>query len=160
MYNRELALEYAEKWAFSRNPAFYDFEDLGGDCTNFVSQCIYAGCKVMNFTPTFGWYYISSYDRSPSWSGANYFYDFITSNLSVGPYGKAVDIKDINPGDVIQFGDGYGNFYHTVLAVQTGRIPSHRNIKVAAHSHDAYMRPLYTYSYNEIRFIHIEGCRE
>ncbi len=47
---------YAHRWAYGRNPAFYDYEHLGGDCTNFASQCIYAGSGVMNFTPTFGWY--------------------------------------------------------------------------------------------------------
>ena len=35
-YNRELAVQYAHKWAFGRNPAFTDFEELGGDCTNFA----------------------------------------------------------------------------------------------------------------------------
>lgn len=53
-YDREAAVAYAKRWAFSRNPAFYDFSRIGGDCTNFASQCIYAGAKVMNFTPTFG----------------------------------------------------------------------------------------------------------
>ncbi|MDE7439525.1 MAG: amidase domain-containing protein, partial [Clostridia bacterium] len=42
-YNRELAYEYAKKWAFKRNPEFYNFNNIGGDCTNFASQCIYAG---------------------------------------------------------------------------------------------------------------------
>ena len=58
MYNRERAVEYAHKWAFSRNPRYYDFQNIGGDCTNFASQVIYAGCGEMNYTPTFGWYYI------------------------------------------------------------------------------------------------------
>ena len=43
MYNREAALEYAKEWAFSRNPQFYDFENIGGDCTNFASQVLLAG---------------------------------------------------------------------------------------------------------------------
>ena len=30
-YNREAVLAYAEKWAFGRNPAYLDFETLGGD---------------------------------------------------------------------------------------------------------------------------------
>ena len=64
-YDREAAISYAAKWAFQRNPKYYDFHGIGGDCTNFVSQCIYAGAKVMNFTPTFGWYYISPDDRTP-----------------------------------------------------------------------------------------------
>ena len=42
-YNRQAAVAYAHKWAFGRNPAFFDFSELGGDCTNFASQCLYAG---------------------------------------------------------------------------------------------------------------------
>ena len=68
-YNRIEAVIYAHRWAYSCNPAFYDFEEIGGDCTNYASQCIYAGTGVMNFTPTFGWYYIDTNDRSPSWRG-------------------------------------------------------------------------------------------
>ena len=47
-YNREQACEYAKKWAYKRNPKYYNFDAVGGDCTSFVSQCIYAGIKEMN----------------------------------------------------------------------------------------------------------------
>ena len=57
-YRRDEAEAYARYWAYGRNPAFYDYETIGGDCTNFASQCIYAGTGVMNYTLTFGWYYI------------------------------------------------------------------------------------------------------
>ena len=65
-YNRDAAVAYARKWALGRNPAYYDFQDVGGDCTNFASQCIYAGARTMNFTSVFGWYYRSSYDYETS----------------------------------------------------------------------------------------------
>ena len=68
-YQRTAAVEYARRWAFGRNPAYYDFSGIGGDCTNFASQCIFAGAGVMNFTPTFGWFYRSVNDRTPSWTG-------------------------------------------------------------------------------------------
>ena len=76
-YLRENAVMYARKYAFARNPLFTTFEGLGGNCTNFVSQCILAGSCVMNFTPVYGWYYLSLNRRSPSWSGVEFFYDFI-----------------------------------------------------------------------------------
>ena len=57
-YDRRAAVEYAHRWAYGRNPEFYDYEEIGGDCTNFASQCLYAGSRIMNFTPTYGWYYI------------------------------------------------------------------------------------------------------
>ena len=65
-YRREAAEAYARYWAYGRNPDFYDYEAIGGDCTNFASQCIYAGTGVMNFTPTYGWYYISADDKAPA----------------------------------------------------------------------------------------------
>ena len=53
-YDRKAALRYAHRWAYSRNPAYYDYENLGGDCTNFASQCLYAGTGVMNLRPHAG----------------------------------------------------------------------------------------------------------
>lgn len=53
-YDRARAVAYARRWALERNPAYLNFDGLGGDCTNFVSQCLYAGCGVMNFTPVTG----------------------------------------------------------------------------------------------------------
>ena len=88
IYNREKAVAYAEKWALSRNPQYYDFDSLGGDCTNFISQCLYSGAGIMNYAPTFGWYYNSLNDRSPSWTSVEYLYNFITSNKSAGPFGE------------------------------------------------------------------------
>ena len=64
-YDRMRALAYARRWAFARNPLFNDYSPFGGDCTNFVSQCLLAGALVMNETPNFGWYYKSDLDRAP-----------------------------------------------------------------------------------------------
>ena len=36
-YERRRALEYARRWAYGRNPLFYNFTGIGGDCTNSVS---------------------------------------------------------------------------------------------------------------------------
>ena len=90
-YRRERAVEYARRWAFARNPLFSDYTGIGGDCTNFVSQCLYAGGCQMNFTPVFGWYYISPEDRTASFSGVEYFYNFMTSNEGVGPFAEERD---------------------------------------------------------------------
>jgi len=45
-YNRRAAYNYAKRWAFDRNPRFYDFEHIGGDCTNFTSQVLLAGLNM------------------------------------------------------------------------------------------------------------------
>ena len=75
-YIRENAVAYARKFAFSQNPNFANFAGIGGNCTNFVSQCIYAAGCEMNYTPVFGWYYIDANRKSPSWTGVPYFYNY------------------------------------------------------------------------------------
>lgn len=101
-YNRANAVAYAHEWAFRRNPQYYNFDRLGGDCTNFASQVLYAGSGVMNPTPTFGWYYYSLNERSPAWSGVEYLHRFLTTNRGVGPVATETDISQVEPGDIIQ----------------------------------------------------------
>ena len=154
-YLRDRAVSYAKKYAFGQNPIFGNFRGIGGNCTNFVSQAIYAGSCVMNYTPTFGWYYISLDDRSPSWTGVQYFYNFMTENKDIGPFGKEGTLDEMEIGDVIQLGNTEDGFYHTLLIVGfEGEDPL-----VAAQTDDAYARPLSTYSYDFARFIKIEGVR-
>ena len=153
-YNRILAKQYAKKWAFSRNPKYYAFDKIGGDCTNFVSQCIYAGSKTMNFTPETGWYYINSTQRTPAWTSVEYLYRFLVNNKSVGPFAKETSPTQIEIGDVIQLGNSE-KFYHSLLVIEK----NDNNIYVAAHDFDAYMKNLNTYIYERIRYLHIEGVQ-
>jgi hypothetical protein len=154
IYRREAVVQYATQWALKRNPRFTDFEFMGGDCTNFASQCIFAGSKVMNYTPTMGWYYNSSSDRSPSWTGVQFLYNFLTTNKSVGPYAVETNQENVKIGDFVQLGNENG-FYHSpvIISLEEGRI------FVAAHSLDVYMRPLDSYVYEKIRYMHIQGVR-
>ena len=151
-YNRYSAVAYARKWALDRNPKYYDFEKIGGDCTNFASQCIFAGSGVMNYTKITGWYYRSSEDRTASWTGVSYLYDFLIKNKGPGPFGRVVRRNQIQPGDIVQLGTGNGTFYHTPVITEIS--PA---ILVCAHSFDAFERPLSSYDYGTIRFIHIDG---
>lgn len=155
-YNRQAVLDYAEKWALARNPKFYDFETIGGDCTNFASQCLYAGCNVMNYKPTFGWYYIDVKSRTPSWSGIPFFYNFLINNKGAGPFSVASNESEIMPGDIIQLGDENGNFYHSLVITEI----KDGEIFVAAHTYDVYRKALSEYFYSKARFLHIVGARK
>ena len=154
-YRRDRAVEYAKRYAFSQNPIFGNFRGIGGNCTNFVSQCVYAGSCVMNYTPTYGWYYRSLNDRSPSWTGVDYFYDFMTTNAGVGPFAREVGSDILENGDVIQLAKNEGGFYHTLLVVGFDG----EDILVAAQTDDAYARPLSSYTYDYSRFLKILGAR-
>jgi hypothetical protein len=154
-YERERARAYAERYAFSQNAIFGNFRGIGGNCTNFVSQCVYAGCCKMNYTKTFGWYYISLQERAPAWTGVDYFYNFITSNKGVGPFGREVLADECEIGDVIQLGRINDGYYHTLIIVGF----SDDDIMVAAQTDDAFNRPLSTYTRDFARFIKIDGVR-
>lgn len=159
-YNREYAVAYARRWALMRNPLFIDFTGIGGNCTNFVSQCLLAGSSVMDFTPTFGWYYRSPEDRAPAWSGVEQLYDFLTgsgdfANMQPqGPYGmQAQNRNQVEVGDVVQLANSEGDFYHTLLISGF----SGNDILVCAQSDDALDRPLSSYNYASLRIIHVMG---
>lgn len=158
-YDRASVLAYARRWANARNPEFYDFSGIGGDCTNFASQCVYAGCGIMNYTPDFGWYYISIDDRSPSWTGASFFYNFMTENTGVGPFGEDVPLDRCLPGDIIQLANERGEYYHTLVLTRVRNTFFGRRYYVSAHSIDAYERSLANYNFADLRCIHILGAR-
>jgi hypothetical protein len=155
-YDRRAAIRYAHRWAFGRNPRYYDYENIGGDCTNFASQCLYAGTGVMNFTPDFGWYYVDANNKSPSWTGVEYFYDFmVRKQATPGPFGVQANMSMLLPGDFVQLKLTSDRFSHTPIIVDIAGPPTPDNILIAAHSFDSDYRPLSTYDFQELRFIHI-----
>ena len=154
-YISENAVAYARKYAFTQNPLFSSFAGIGGNCTNFVSQAIYAGSCEMNYTPTYGWYYISLNERSPSWTGVDFFYNFITGNEGVGPYGREGSLDELEIGDVIQLAKNAEGYYHTLLVVGFDG----EDTLVAAQTDNAYGRPLSTYTNDYARYIKILGVR-
>ena len=154
-YDREAAVQYAKKWAYGRNPAYYDFTKIGGDCTNFASQCIFAGAGVMNFTPVTGWFYRSTNDRTASWTGVEYLYNFLTQNKGVGPYAEEVPLSELQIGDIVQLGRATGDFYHSPVVVGFSR----GEILVAAHTYDVFGKRLSGYTFERSRGIHIIKVR-
>ena len=154
-YDRIAVENYATFWALKRNPRYYNFDRLGGDCTNFISQCILSGAPIMNYAPTLGWFYTSLSSRAAAWTGVNELFNFLTKNSDVGPYGKVVANYEIEVGDVVQLGRDTKNFYHTLIVSQVinGRI------FVCSHTRDALNIPLENYSANNIRYIKILGYR-
>lgn len=160
-YDRRAAVLYAHQWAFGRNPKFYDYESIGGDCTNFASQCVFAGSGVMNFLPTFGWYYIDANHKAPAWTGVEYFFNFLTRQQpSVGPIGRECQLQKIRPGDIIQLSFDGKTFQHSPVVVAVWPPHNPDDILVAAHSFDADNRPLSSYEYMMIRPIQIMGVMQ
>ena len=159
-YNRDLAVAYAKKWALLRNLKYGDFEEMGGDCTNFASQVVHAGGCPMNYNK-FGWYYDSLNNRAPAWTSVKYLYQFLINNQSTGPVAEETDMETIKPGDLIQLNFGWDDSYdHTPVVVKI--LPGKRTLEkilIAAHTIDRLDYPVSNYQFKKIRFLHIKGHR-
>ena len=151
-YNRLDAIAYAKKWALRRNDKYFNFDSIGGDCTNYVSQCLYAGIGVMNYQK-YGWYYNNGNDKAPAWTGVEHLYKFLINNKSDGPKGIDISISTLNIGDIIQLSFDGVIYGHTLIITElSDRV---EEIKVCAHTIDSYNRKLGTYLYKKSRGIHI-----
>ena len=159
-YDRKAAIEYAKKWVYKRNDKYYNFDSVGGDCTNFISQCLYAGSKVMNYKKDVGWYYINGNSKSPSWTGVQYLYDFLITNKEVGPFGKEVNQGKIELGDVAQLSFDGIKYVHSLIITKIKNPYDLSEIKIASHTFDSFDKPILEYVYKKIRFIHIEAVRK
>lgn len=158
-YNRIEAVQYADRWAKERNPKFYDFENLGGDCTNFTSQSLFVGSKKMNYSPVNGWYYINVNERSPSWTSAEFLRKFLLTNKTAGVYAREILISEVEIGDVIQL-DSDGRHFHSLFVSEVGYPPTPENVLINTHTFDAYKRRLSSYkNYDNFSVLHIDGVR-
>lgn len=153
-YDRSAAVAYAQQWAYRRHPAYLDFEMLGGDCTNYASQVLHAGGMPMDKTPVYGWYYLDATKRTASWTGVEYLYRFLLGLDTGRPRARIVPLEEALPGDIVQLAFSGERFQHSPVVVAVdGERPE--RIFMAAHTTDAYHRPLATYSYSALRAIHI-----
>jgi hypothetical protein len=71
-YNGAAAAGYADTYWQNYNPAWPSFANKGGDCTNFVSQALYAGGIAMRPSPPYSgnaaWYMLQT--KGHRWSYA------------------------------------------------------------------------------------------
>ncbi|MNW38711.1 Putative amidase domain-containing protein [Fontibacillus panacisegetis] len=162
VYRREDAVLYADRWWDSFNPEFSAFEV---DCTNYISQCLFAGGAPINYTGKreSGWWYkgyVGGREAwSYSWSVANALERHLTHSNS-GLRAELVDRPEqLELGDVIIYDwDGNGSYQHStiVTAFDAGGMPL-----VNAHtvpSKHRYWDYRDSYAWNEstvYRFFHI-----
>ncbi|RLL44959.1 hypothetical protein D8M04_08780 [Oceanobacillus piezotolerans] len=115
-YDRRAAVQYAERWWNSYNPAYRIFDV---DCTNYISQCLRAGGAPMRGAPVRerGWWYSGS-SWSYSWAVAHSLRWYLSGSRQ-GLKGKELySAEDLLPGDIICYDfQGDGRWDHNTIVV-------------------------------------------
>jgi hypothetical protein len=164
-YDRTAAAAYALRHAIVYNPSWRDFgwaSGGGGDCTNFVSQCLYAGGwpmvdaghPLMGAADPNSWFAhpgdTSDQSHTRTWTIVEDFFYFL---LRSGRARRCMP-EDLRIGDVVQLrysGDGVDRKYHSMivsmlLPAAPGSLPwspwATVNPGLSYHSNDTLMKPL------------------
>lgn len=143
-YNAIFACNYAEKFALKSNDEYISFDGNGGDCTNFISQCIHAG--GLKTTNTWKPY-------SNSWVRVEDLYQYIINNKLGFQVKENFNLKK---GNIIQFyTPKIGRFSHS--AIITYSIPDIDHF-YCCHSYNKLNYPLsltYPILYPKIRVLEL-----
>ncbi len=166
-YDRSKAKAYIDKYWKNYNPAYPSFSHGGGDCTNFVSQVLYAGGmpwaddrNPANHKKSINWYCkpgATAKDSEKritfSWKIAAVFKAHWINRVEVhNMYSYADAIKNMSNlsrevflGDLVQFCYSSGVPYHTLAITGYNRDPEYnvRDIVLASHTIDSNTRSLY-----------------
>nr|WP_320025495.1 amidase domain-containing protein [uncultured Acetobacterium sp.] len=176
-YQPETAVNYAKAWVDPektlRNTAqFGIYDDVGGNCNNFISQCLNAGGIPMDifgdeFTQ-WKWYSDelnldeTESGRSPAWAGVNEFYLYARENSGYGLSAVVDDnVYSGAVGDILQF--GYDNqWLHSVIITQVVKDKDGKVVDYLIHSNttDRISYPASAYGYPQQRLIKILGWND
>ncbi|WP_130864996.1 amidase domain-containing protein [Acidipropionibacterium timonense] len=140
---RMAAAAYANKYWNSYNRGYRDFSSnsYGGDCTNFVSQCMRAGGwsdtgSLLDRTNDKAWFYWKV-TQSYSWVNVGIFRSF---SIKHGRSKLAQNVTQMWHGNVIQVAVN-GTWYHSTIV--TGR--SNNLPLLTYHTNNVHNRPFYSF---------------
>lgn len=171
-YNIDSALAYSYEWAgkteAKRNlDRFGMYDNYGGNCNNFTSQCLFAGGIPMDLSGVqWKWYgeavneFGGEYGRSPSWAECDYFYNYCVTNEGFG----LVTDTDTNlysgrPGDLIQYMVDETDAVHTVIITKVIYDDDGNVVEYLINSNttDKVDCPMSAYGYTDFRLIKVIG---
>lgn len=159
------AVKYAMQYALNPNPDYRYFLIYGrdgGDCANFLSQCLRAGGSPMKVDSRNPWWYnnngtktVKNHTFSVSWSLAHSLYWYLKRNQANNLYGaKGLEVESLGMlelGDVIFFENNKGSIYHS--AIVTSFIDKYPLI--SHHSPEVFNIPFKTWNAAKIHFLKI-----
>ncbi|RKN71241.1 amidase domain-containing protein [Paenibacillus ginsengarvi] len=162
VYDRSKARDYAERWWNGANPKYLQFEV---DCTNFVSQCLFAGGAPMNYTGKreSGWWYQGRDGSRELWSyswAVAHSLQLLLAGSKGGLRAEVVDApQKLSIGDVICYDwEGDGRFQHNTIVTGFDKAGMPLVDAHTTNSHSRYWdyRDSYAYTPNtRYRFLHI-----
>lgn len=134
-YDVYAAVKYSDSYVYKKsigtfeqkyyNSSYGNYGNLGGDCANFVSQCIHAGgmpfyrCSHAGKSGTYctcGWYYYTGSNRTATWTGAPYLRNWMGANR--GKIIDDIDADDVFVGSpVFQMKEGRTKWHHATICV-------------------------------------------
>ena len=106
-YSRSAAKNYAHTYVYNPNTNYTNYTNSGGDCTNFVSQCLKAG----------GWTTNGSWSTSTqSWRVADKLKDYLLSSGRIVP--ASYPLSSLEVGDIVQEIESTGRAYHSMIVTK------------------------------------------
>ena len=129
-YDVNSVISYADKYWSNYNPNYSNYNSIGGDCANFVSQCLVAGGMQM----TDGWYWYSYDNRSPSWAFCPSMYNYF-KNAGYKIIENPSDSQVIEGNPVLYYNSSEDRWSHA--AICTGH-DSSGNALVSAHNNNRH----------------------
>ena len=163
-YNGRVAANYAMKYALVPNKAYKYFQlinENGGDCTNFVSQCLRAGGAPMDYNNHRPWWYdMKKGKASVCWAVAHSLYWYLKTNQSSNRNaikGLEVDNADeLEVGDVIFYENHRNIIFHAALVTSIVDVSGKREPLISQHTYNllnvTYKKD---YSYKKSHYIKI-----
>lgn len=171
-YDRAAAVAYANQWALGRNGDWPDYSGSGGNCQNFVSQCLLAGGIPMDTTggAVWKWYgrtpnnRAGASGRSASWTGVTGFLSYVRGNEGGAGMAAAADVPYYSgePGDVIHMAYEGEDWRHTVIItdVITDDEGNVVDYLICSNTADQRNFPVSAYAFTRQLLIRIEGWNE
>lgn len=77
----------------------------------------------------------------------------------MGPYGEKTNQEKIELGDIAQLSFDGSQFGHTLVITNIEDKYNLSKIRIASHTFDSFNKPISTYNFKKIRFVHIKGVR-
>lgn len=166
-YDRNKAVDYSYKYCNLRNSEWFNYETTGGNCQNYVSQCLYYGGIPMDHIGVDQWKNYGFDDdvlinlneeksgRTASWIQVLYFNSYARNNKGYGLVAEELNnIYLAEIGDVVQVGyTSKENMSHSTIVSKI--VDNH--ILVNSNSLDMKDYPIEAYTYPYRLLIKIYG---